>query len=191
MNPKDLEVVDWSRVPAPLDDGSADHLSGMLMPAIALPSTGGRAVQLAWLSGWSVIFFYPMTGRPDRPLPEGWDAIPGARGYTPQSCAFRDLAQALASVGLSKIYGVSTQSSEYQCEAANRLHLPVDLLSDEKLRLTEALQLPRMEVSGMILIKRLTLILHNAKIEKVFFPVFPPDSNAAAVLEFMHGLRKV
>ena len=187
MNQKNLETVDWSAIPAPLDDGSTDHLLGMLMPNVSLPSTEGGGVSLDQLSGWNVIFFYPMTGRPDTPLPDGWDSIPGARGCTPQSCSFRNLSQELASNGVTAIYGISTQSTEYQLEAATRLHLPFELLSDAELHLTSALQLPTMEVSGMTLIRRLTLILHGPKIEHVFFPVFPPDRSAVDVLKFMEN----
>lgn len=190
MNQKNLETVDWSAIPAPLDDGSADHLLGMLMPNVSLPSTEGAGVSLDQLSGWNVIFFYPMTGRPDIPLPDGWDSIPGARGCTPQSCSFRNLSQELASNGVTAIYGISTQSTEYQLEAATRLHLPFALLSDSELHLAGALQLPTMEVSGMTLIRRLTLILHGPKIEHVFFPVFPPDRSAVDVLRLMKNLRK-
>ena len=185
MNQKNLETVDWSAIPAPLDDGSADHLLGMRMPKVALPSTKGGAVSLDQLSGWHVIFFYPMTGRPDTALPAGWDGIPGARGCTPQSCSFRNLSQELASNGVSAIYGISTQTTEYQLEAATRLHLPFELLSDAELLLTGVLQLPTMEVSGMTLIKRLTLIIKNSRIKRMFFPVFPPDKNADDVLDFM------
>ncbi len=187
MNQKNLETVDWSAIPAPLDDGSTDHLLGMFMPNVSLPSTEGGGVSLDQLSGWNVIFFYPMTGRPDTPLPDGWDSIPGARGCTPQSCSFRNLSQELASNGVTAIYGISTQSTEYQLEAATRLHLPFELLSDAELHLTSALQLPTMEVSGMTLIRRLTLILHGPKIEHVFFPVFPPDRSAVDVLKFMEN----
>ncbi len=190
MNQKNLETVDWSAIPAPLDDGSTDHLLGMLMPNVSLPSTEGGGVSLDQLSGWNVIFFYPMTGRPDTPLPDGWDSIPGARGCTPQSCSFRNLSQELASNGVTAIYGISTQSTEYQLEAATRLHLPFELLSDAELHLAGALQLPTMEVSGMTLIRRLTLILHGPKIEHVFFPVFPPDRSAVDVLRLMKNLRK-
>ena len=185
MNQKNLEAVDWSAISAPIDDGSANHLDGTLMPSVALPSTSGGHVVLGRLSGWSVLYFYPMTGRPDVPLPDGWDDIPGARGCTPQSCAFRDLSQELASKGVSAVYGISTQSTEYQQEAARRLHLPFPLLSDSELKLTTALRLPTMEVNSQLLIRRLTLILYNTKVKRVFFPVFPPDRNAADVLKFL------
>ena len=185
MNQKSLESVDWSAIPRPIDDGTASHLQGTLMPDITLPSTSGGYVELGQLSGWSVLYFYPMTGRPDVPLPAGWDDIPGARGCTPQSCAFRDHSQDLTDRGVSALFGISTQSSEYQKEAVDRLHLPFDLLSDAELRLATALNLPTMEVNGRVLLKRLTLILHDGQIKKVFFPVFPPDRNATDVLEFM------
>ena len=126
-----------------------------------------------------------MTGRPDTALPAGWDGIPGARGCTPQSCSFRNLSQELTSNGVSAIYGISTQTTEYQLEAATRLHLPFELLSDAELLLTGVLQLTTMEVSGMTLIKRLTLIIKNSRIKRIFFPVFSPDKNADDVLDFM------
>ena len=185
MNQKNLEAVDWRMVPAPIDDGSANHLEGLSMPSVALPSTGGGQVNLGHLRGWSVLYFYPMTGRPDVPLPDGWDDIPGARGCTPQSCAFRDLSQELADKGVSAVFGISTQNTEYQSEAADRLHLPFALLSDAELELTTSLCLPTMKVDGKLLIKRLTLVLHGTQVKRLFFPVFPPDRNAADVLKFM------
>ena len=185
MNQKNLEKVDWGAIPSPVDDGSASHVSGIHLPNVALPSTKGRQVGLADLKGWNILFFYPMTGRPDVPLPDGWDEIPGARGCTPQSCAFRDLFQELADAGASAVYGISTQSTEYQREAADRLHLPFELLSDAELQLTNRLRLPTMEVDGMLLIRRLTLVVRDTLVKKVFFPVFPPDRNAADVVEFM------
>ncbi|MYA89121.1 MAG: peroxiredoxin [Boseongicola sp. SB0662_bin_57] len=187
MNQKILEAVDWQAIPAPADDGSASHLEGMSVPSVPLPSTRGGQVNPGHLRGWSVLFFYPMTGRPDVPLPDGWDDIPGARGCTPQSCAFRDLSQELADKGVSAVFGISTQSTEYQREAADRLHLPFALLSDAELQLTAALRLPTMEVEGNLLLKRLTLVLHGAQVKRVFFPVFPPDRNAADVLKFMES----
>ena len=189
MNQKNLEAVDWGAIPAPIDDGSASHLLGMSIPNVALPSTGGGRVDLGLLTGWSVLFFYPMTGRPDVPLPDGWDDIPGARGCTPQSGAFRDLSRELADKGVSAVFGISTQSTEYQKEAADRLHLPFALLSEAELQLTTALRLPTMEVDGKLLIKRLTLVLHDTQVKRVFFPVFPPDRNAAHVLKFMESYQ--
>ncbi len=189
MNQKNLQEVDWSAIPAPADDGAADHLAGAILPDVALASTAGGTVRLSALTGWTVLYVYPMTGRPDVPLPENWDEIPGARGCTPQSCAFRDLAQELAAKGVDAVYGVSTQSTAYQTEAAQRLHLPFALLSDKALALTGALTLPTLEVDGKTLTKRLTLIAHNAIVKKVFFPVFPPDRNAADVLAYMDTVQ--
>jgi len=175
--PKDL--------PVPQDDGACDHLAGMKLPSIALRSTRGRAVDLSGLGGTTVIYIYPRTGRPNQELPTGWNAIPGARGCTPQSCAFRDQAEELQRAGAAHVYGLSTQDSAYQREAVERLHLPFELLSDEKLALARALKLPAFEVDGMKLIKRLTLILRDGAIEKVFYPVFPPDRNAGDVLAWL------
>ncbi len=187
MVQSNLQAVDWSAIPAPEDDGAASHLTGAQMPDVTLPATDGADVALEQLRGWSVLFCYPMTGRPDRAPPDGWDQIPGARGCTPQSCAFRDLARDLADCGVNALFGISTQTTSYQQEAARRLHLPFPLLSDADLALTGALSLPTLRVNDMILMRRLTLILRDDRIEKVFYPVFPPDRNAADVMHFMRG----
>jgi peroxiredoxin len=178
--------VDWSKIPAPEDDGGAAHLTGASVPDIALAATDGMRVSLAKLTGRSVVFAYPRTGRPDQiAIVDGWDQIPGARGCTPQSCAFRDLQADLKAAGAARVYGLSTQDTDYQREAVERMHLPFPLLSDVDLALTEALRLPTMEVAGLTLIKRLALILDDARITKVFYPVFPPDRNAGDVLTWL------
>jgi peroxiredoxin len=173
-----------SDLPVPLDDGAAAHLKGMRLVKISLPSTEGATVDLSSLTGLYVIYIYPMTGRPGVPLPDGWDAIPGARGCTPQSCSFRDHYTELKTLG-SGVFGVSTQDSEYQREVRDRLNLPFQLLSDSSLRLKSALRLPTFHVNGLELYKRLTLIVDRGKIEKVFYPVFPPDKNAEEVLNWL------
>jgi peroxiredoxin len=173
-------------LPVPVDDGACDHLSGMQLPSLALPATDGSMVDLSMLPGRSVVYVYPRTGRPDQPLPTGWDGIPGARGCTPQSCAYRDLAAELGALG-ARVFGLSTQDTGYQREAAARLHLPFLLLSDERLELTTALSLPTFEVDGMTLIKRLTLIIDDGAIETVFYPVFPPDADAANVATWLRA----
>jgi len=175
--PKDL--------PIPQDDGACNHLTGMKLPALALASTRGRSVDLSTLAGTSVVYIYPRTGRPDQELPTGWNAIPGARGCTPQSCAFRDHYQELKALGVTELFGLSTQGTAYQQEAAERLHLPFELLSDEKLEFAQTLRLPMFEVDGMKLIKRITLIARDGAIAKVFYPVFPPDRNAFEVIEWL------
>lgn len=180
-----LHDVDWSKLPAPEDDGAADHFVGMHMPALALPSTGGEPVDLSMIEGRCVVYAYPMTGRPDVPLPDNWDMLPGARGCTPQSCAFRDHASELAQAGAARLYGLSTQSTGYQREAAERLHLPFDLLSDDDLKFATALRLPTFETAGMTLLKRLTMILRDGAVEHVFYPVFPPDRNAEDVIAWL------
>ena len=175
--PKDL--------PVPKDDGACVHLSGMKLPRVTLASTAGRSVELAQAKGRTVVYIYPRTGRPDQDLPTGWNAIPGARGCTPQSCAFRDHFEELKSAGAAQVYGLSTQDTAYQREAVERLHLPFEILSDEKLEFTRALRLPTFEVDGMVLIKRMALIVRDGVIEKVFYPVFPPDRNASDVLAWL------
>ena len=179
--PKDL--------PVPRDDGACDHLTGMNLPSITLRSTRGRAVDLSKLKGTTVVYIYPRTGRPDQELPTGWNAIPGARGCTPQSCAFRDHYQELKDLGVAELFGLSTQDTAYQQEAVERLHLPFEILSDEKLELTKALKLPTFEVDGMQLIKRITLIARDGKIVKMFYPVFPSDRNAGEVIEWLAAKR--
>jgi peroxiredoxin len=173
-------------LPVPTDDGAAAHLEGLHLPALALRATDGRTVQLSTLPGLQVIYIYPMTGRPGVPLPEGWDAIPGARGCTPQSCAFRDHHAELAALGAG-VFGLSAQDSDYQREAATRLHLPFPLLSDSGLTLRDTLSLPVFEVDGRPLYCRLTLIADAARIVKVFYPVFPPDRNAADVVAWLRA----
>ena len=168
-------------LPVPQDDGACAHLAGSTLPAVALRSTGGESVDLSRLAGRTVVYCYPRTGRPDREPVPGWNEIPGARGCTPQSCAFRDHYQELKRAGAAQVYGLSAQDTAYQREAVGRLHLPFDLLSDERLELARALRLPTFEVAGVTLIKRLTLILDDGLVTKVFYPVFPPDANAAEV----------
>jgi peroxiredoxin len=161
----------------------------MRLPRMALASTAGRSVELSALKGRTVVYVYPRTGRPDQELPTGWNAIPGARGCTPQSCAFRDHFDELKRAGATQMFGLSTQDTAYQREAVERLHLPFELLSDGKLELAKALQLPMFEVDGMRLIKRLTLIARDGVIERVFYPVFPPDQNAQQVLAWLGRAR--
>ncbi len=185
MNPN-LHAVDWSKIPAPVDDGGARHLEGLQVPNLALRATDGRLVSLDKLSGRSVVYAYPRTGRPDQiALVDDWDMVPGARGCTPQSCEFRDHHGELLAAGAAHVFGLSTQDTAYQQEAAERLHLPFAILSDEKLMLTEALRLPTMEVAGLTLLKRLALVIDECRITKVFYPVFPPDRNAADVLVWL------
>ena len=168
----------------PADDGAADHLPGTLIPLIPLPSTAGEPVDLAALPGRTVVYCYPLTGRPDRELPRGWDEIPGARGCSPQSCSFRDHHEDLGALG-ARVFGLSTQDTGYQREAVERLRLPYVLLSDEDLQFAGALSLPTFEIEGMVLLKRLTMIIDDGRIEKVFYPVFPPDKNAEEVLGWL------
>jgi peroxiredoxin len=175
-------------IPAPADDGAADHLEGALLPSLPLASTTGDAVDLSALSGLTVVYCYPMTGRPDRDLPEGWDEIPGARGCTPQSCAFRDHHAEIEAFG-ARVFGLSTQDTDYQREAAERLRLPYELLSDAELNFARALGLPTFEVEGEPLLKRLTFVSDGGRVVKVFYPVFPPGENAAAVVEWL-GRRR-
>jgi peroxiredoxin len=172
-------------LPVPQDDGAADHLTGMKCADVSLPATDRTRVNLSGLPGRTVVYAYPRTGVPGQDMPEGWDAIPGARGCTPQSCAFRDHFAELTALGVTHVHGLSTQSTAYQREAAERLHLPFSLLSDEKLAFATAMRLPVFEVEGMTLLKRLALVIDNGVIKKVFYPVFPPDRNAADVISWL------
>ena len=158
----------------------------MTIPAISLRATDDTVVDLSQLAGRTVVFAYPRTGEPGKvSLVEDWDMIPGARGCTPQTCSFRDLFAELKAAGAKQVFGLSTQSNAYQAEMAARLHLPFPVLSDEKLAITEALQLPTMEVADLTLIKRLALIVDDGRIAHVFYPVFPPDRNAGDVLAWL------
>lgn len=172
-------------LPEPKDDGAAAHLRGRRMPSVRLPSTQGGSVDLAALpAGSTVIFAYPMTGKPGIALPDGWDDIPGARGCTPQNCAFRDAHAAFRALGAS-VLAVSTQTSDDQREMAARLHVPYAVLSDAEYRLAEALALPTFEAGGMRLLRRLTMIVEAGIIGQVFYPVFPPDRSAAQALDWL------
>jgi peroxiredoxin len=176
-------------IPAPQDDGAADHLTGMKLPDLALPATDGNSVNLSTLKGRTVVYIYPRTGVPGVDAPPGWDQIPGARGCTPQSCSFRDHFGEHKRLGVAQLYGLSTQDTAYQKEAVTRLHLPFSILSDEKRALGKAIGLPTFTTSGLTLFKRMALVIDDGKITKVFYPVFPPDKNAAEVIAWLQESR--
>jgi peroxiredoxin len=176
-------------LPKPVDDGAADHLEGATLPSLRLPATSGEQIDLAAAAtGTLALYCYPRTGRPGEPLPTGWDEIPGARGCTPQSCAFRDHFAELEALGAG-VLGLSAQPLADQIELARRVGLPYPVLSDPGLELAEALRLPTFEVAGMRLYRRLTLIARREVIVKVFYPVFPPDRNAADVVDWLSAHR--
>ena len=172
-------------LPVPENDGACDHLVGRSIPAITLPSTDGAAVNLGELKGRHVLYCYPRTGQPGVALPGGWDSIPGARGCTPEACNFRDHHAELRALGVAGVYGLSTQDTEYQKEAATRLELTFPLLSDAKLEFVRALDLPSFAADGMTLVKRVTMVIDNGKITKFFYPVFPPDKAAEVVVDWV------
>jgi peroxiredoxin len=176
-------------IPAPQDDGAARHLTGTALPDLALPATIGAPVNLSKLKGRTVVYIYPRTGVPGVPNPDGWAQIPGARGCTPQSCSFRDHYAELEQLGVAHLFGLSTQDTAYQREAAERMHLPFPVLSDEKLQLTKAMKLPTFAAAGMTLLKRMAWVIDDGKIVKVFYPVFPPDQNAGEVLAWLRVAR--
>ena len=172
-------------LPVPEDDGAADHLRGSRLPALSLASTAGEDVDLATAAGGTlVLYVYPQTGVPGRPMPDGWDEIPGARGCTPQNCAFRDLHAELRSRGAT-VHGCSAQPLAEQREFARREAIPYPLLNDAEFRLADAPGLPTFEVEGQRLYRRITLIARGGEITDVIYPVFPPGSDAAAVLELL------
>ena len=174
-----------ANLPRPKDDGGAKHLRGMAVPDLELPSTSNRQVNLSKIAAPRVVVYcYPMTGQPGKPLPAGWDDIPGARGCTPETCGFRDHHTDLAKLH-AEVFGLSTQSTAYQQEMVKRLEVPFEVLSDEHRVFARALRLPTFTVEGMTLLKRLTLILRNNRIEHVFYPVFPPDTHADDVIAWL------
>ncbi len=182
-----LDAPDWSTIPAPSDDGATAHLSGAALPSVPLPATDDSTVDLAALRGRTVVYAYPRTGRPGMANPDGWDMIPGARGCTPQSCSFRNHYAELKRLGVDQLFGLSTQTVEYQREAAQRLHLPFAILSDAALKLTHAMELPTFKAGGETLLKRFTLVIDDGRIGHVFYPVFPPDQSAADVIAWLSG----
>ncbi|HEY4277874.1 MAG TPA: peroxiredoxin [Conexibacter sp.] len=174
-------------LPVPVDDGAADHLTGLELPELALPSTHGGTVDLRALAAEActlVVYVYPRTGTPGEALPEGWNEIPGARGCTPQNLGFRDHRAQLTVLG-AEVVGVSAQTTDEQQAFAAREHIPFPLLSDPELRLAAALRLPSFEAGGMTVYTRITLIARGTTIEKVFYPVFPPDRDAANVVAYL------
>lgn len=185
-------VIDYSKVlpdnlPVPVDDGAANHLVGLVMPSLAFAATDGRKVNLAELGrGRAVVYLYPLTGVPGTDLPEGWDAIPGARGCSTEACDFRDHFTLLRDVGVESVLGISSQDSDYQREVVDRLRLPFPMLSDPTFALAEALTLPTFAAPGHErLYARLTLIVKDGSIEHVFYPIFPPNTHAQQVLDWL------
>jgi peroxiredoxin len=172
-------------LPVPQDDGAARHLAGLRLPDQSLAATDGSRVNLSRIAGRSVVYVYPRTGRPGVPAPDGWDGIPGARGCTPQSCSFRDHFADLTRLGVAHLFGLSTQDSAYQCEVVERLHLPFLILSDADLALTRVLDLPTFSAAGMTLLKRMAWVIDNGLISHAFYPVFPPDKSAEAVVAWL------
>jgi len=173
-----------SDLPIPQDDGAANHLVGMRVPTLLLGATTGKELNLGDIKGRLVIYCYPMTGQPNVALPDGWDQIPGARGCTPQSCSFRDHYQELHALG-AEVVGLSVQSTTYQQEMADRLHLPFPVVSDVDYQFQRALRLPTFVVAGMTLLKRITLIANDGVIEAVHYPIFPSDSDPAWVISYL------
>ena len=174
-------------LPVPVDDGRARHLTGLAVPSIPLQGTTGERIDLSTIPGRAVVFAYPRTGQPGQPpLVPDWDLIPGARGCTPETCAFRDLAADYGKLGI-KVFGLSTQEPAYQRELAERLHLPFPVLSDASRTLTDALRLPTLTVGGLVLLARLSWLQRDGRIERVWYPVFPPDRHASEVLASLSG----
>lgn len=175
-------------LPVPEDDGAADHVPGRRMPALTLPSTAGTSVTLDRFGPErTIVYVYPMTGRPGAALPERWDEIPGARGCTPESCGFRDHHTELRGAGAGAVYGLSSQDTEYQREAVERLQLPFAMLSDPDLSLAATLELPTFEADGRTLFKRLTLVVRDGLVEHAFYPIFPANEHAQQVLAWLRA----
>ena len=176
-------------LPVPRDDGATRRLRGARVPDIELAATDGSTVSLARLKGRTVVYVYPRTGKPGQAMLDGWDAIPGARGCTPQSCGFRDHFAELKRLGVAQLFGLSTNATAYQHEAVERLHLPFAILSDEALKLTRALNLPTFDIAGMTLLKRMAWVIDGGVITHVFYPVFPPDQSAEEVIRWLQASK--
>jgi peroxiredoxin len=176
-------------IPVPQDDGAARHLAGIRLPSVPLAATNGSQVDLSKLAGRTLVYIYPRTGVPGQQPPDGWDQIPGARGCTPQSCSFRDHFAELKRLGVAHLFGLSTQDTGYQREAVERLHLPFPVLSDAELKLARAIKLPTFTAAGMTLLKRMALVIDDGVVAKVFYPVFPPDKNAAEVIAWLQASK--
>jgi len=185
-------VTDLNRLPpdlpVPEDDGAAEHLPGRPAPTLTLPATSGHGVALDQLgAGRTVLYVYPLTGRPDVDLPDGWDNIPGARGCTSEACDFRDHHHDLLAAGAARVFGLSSQASDYQREVVDRLGLPFAMLSDTDLALADRLALPTFQAGGAVLFRRLTLVISEGTIQKVFYPIFPPNEHAQRVLAWFRA----
>lgn len=178
-----------ANLPVPKDDGACAHLQGQRLPEMSLLSTSGQYINLRQRAGLIVLYAYPMTGRPGVPLPPGWDDVPGARGCTPESCGFRDHHAEIRQLG-AEVFGLSTQSTDYQREVHGRLHLPFDLLSDENFAFTNALSLPTFAIASMRLLRRVTLFSLSGVVEHVFYPIFPPDRHAVEVVSYLKGRKQ-
>lgn len=180
----DLTLPD--NLPEPIDDGAADHLIEATLPAVPLRATDDSIIDLAEICGRTVVYAYPMSGEDNSVLPDNWDAIPGARGCTPQHCSLRDKFDELQATGVA-VYGLATQSVDYLAREVERLHLPYPLLSDENLELADAIRLPRfdVQVAGSTVLKRTTLIINSGTVEHVFYPVFPPNRSAEQVIDWL------
>jgi len=176
-----------SDLPKPEDDGACNHLQGLKLPSLPLLATSGSTVDPSTLSGLTIVFTYPRTGAPGEQIPDSWDAIPGARGCSPQACSFRDLSNELLALGVTHVFGLSTQDTEYQREARERLRLPYQLLSDEKLEWARAVGMPVFEWEGRVLVKRSVMVVADGVVVKVFYPVFPPDASAGLVKEWLEN----
>lgn len=179
-------------LPVPTDDGAARHLTGQVLPPLSFRATDGTEVPIDRVSqGRWVLFIYPRTGLPGSPIPEGWDQIPGARGCSQEACSFRDDLEDLRAQGAERVLALSSDEAEHQDALVRHYHLPYAMLSDSDLSLAAALRLPTFEANGVTLYKRLTLVLHGARIEHVFYPVFPPDTHATEVVEWLraHSLQ--
>ena len=178
-------------LPIPTDDGKCGHLPGLAIPSLPLVATNGKRIDLSSFSGRTVVYCYPKTGRPGQALPDGWDSIPGARGCTPQACSFRDHYHELIRAGADQVFGLSTQDTDYQREAVERLQLPFPLLSDRAQAFTTALNLPTFEFAGETLLKRFTIVIVSGRISKVFYPVFPPNKSGEETLRWLLETQRV
>ncbi|VAW52529.1 Alkyl hydroperoxide reductase subunit C-like protein [hydrothermal vent metagenome] len=171
-------------LPVPVDDGACNHLEGAPFPSMLITVTPHATYDFSKEKGINIIFFYPMIGHPDSLPMTGWNEIPGARGCTPQALSYKNYFRQITKLGV-RLFGASSQALKEQNDAIDRLKLPFELINDSSFLLSNALKLPTFQFNEIKMIKRLTLVVVDGVIKKVFYPVFPPNKNVDDVIVWL------